>query len=35
MAKDCVGPAVETMVAEMCIGNLVLLEDLRFHTREE
>lgn len=32
---DCVGPAVETTVARMQSGEVVLLENLRFHPEEE
>lgn len=32
---DCVGPAVEAAVAAMRPGDLVLLENLRFHPEEE
>ena len=35
MAGDCVGPAVESLVAEMCEGDVLLLENLRFHRGEE
>jgi phosphoglycerate kinase len=34
MAEDCVGPAVETLVAEMKPGEVILLENLRFHAQE-
>jgi phosphoglycerate kinase len=33
--SDCVGPAVEAAVAEMKPGDVVLLENLRFHPEEE
>ncbi len=33
--KDCVGPAVEEAVSQMKDGDLVLLENLRFHPEEE
>ncbi|HEX7476047.1 MAG TPA: phosphoglycerate kinase [Dehalococcoidales bacterium] len=33
--KDCVGPEVEKAVAEMKPGEVVLLENLRFHPEEE
>jgi 3-phosphoglycerate kinase len=33
-AEDCIGPAVEALVAEMRQGNVLLLEN-RFHTGEE
>jgi 3-phosphoglycerate kinase len=32
---DCVGPVVETAVAAMADGEVVLLENLRFHPEEE
>ncbi len=32
---DCVGPAVEAAVSEMKPGDVVLLENLRFHPEEE
>ena len=35
MAPDCVGPEVERMVAEMKEGDVILLENLRFHPGEE
>lgn len=35
MTSDCVGPAVENTVAEMKEGDVVLLENLRFHADEE
>jgi len=34
LAPDCVGEAVEAMVAGMRQGEVVLLENLRFHTEE-
>ncbi len=34
-SEDCVGPAVESMVAKMKPGDVVLLENLRFHPEEE
>jgi len=34
-APDCVGDEVEAMVAEMNEGDVVLLENLRFHPEEE
>jgi phosphoglycerate kinase len=34
-APDCVGPAVERMVARMNPGDVLLLENLRFHSGEE
>lgn len=35
MAPDCIGPEVEKMVAELNPGEVILLENLRFHTGEE
>jgi len=35
MASDCVGPAVEKLIGEMAAGQIVLLENLRFHPEEE
>jgi phosphoglycerate kinase len=32
---DCVGPKVEKAVAEMAEGDIILLENLRFHVEEE
>ncbi|MCG6916545.1 MAG: phosphoglycerate kinase [Deltaproteobacteria bacterium] len=34
MAPDCVGPEVESMIAEMGPGEVLLLENLRFHKEE-
>jgi phosphoglycerate kinase len=34
MAPDCVGPKVESMIAEMGSGEVLLLENLRFHKEE-
>ncbi|OGR00848.1 MAG: phosphoglycerate kinase [Deltaproteobacteria bacterium RIFOXYD12_FULL_50_9] len=34
-AKDCIGPNVEQMVQEMHPGDVILLENLRFHPEEE
>jgi len=34
MAPDCVGPQVESMIAEMGPGEVLLLENLRFHKEE-
>ena len=34
MAPDCVGPEVETMVAQLQAGEVLLLENLRFHSEE-
>jgi phosphoglycerate kinase len=34
-AKDCIGPDVEHMVAGMRTGDVLLLENLRFHAEEE
>ncbi len=33
--QDCVGPEVEKMVGEMKEGDVILLENLRFHAEEE
>lgn len=35
MAPDCIGPEVEKMVAELNPGEVILLENLRFHKGEE
>jgi phosphoglycerate kinase len=35
LAPDCVGPEVERLVGAMRDGDLVLLENLRFHAEEE
>ncbi len=35
MAPDCVGPEVEAIVSDMLPGDVVLLENLRFHPQEE
>jgi phosphoglycerate kinase len=35
MAPDCIGPEVEAMVSEMAPGQVVLLENLRFHKAEQ
>jgi len=34
-APDCVGPVVEKMVGELKNGDVLLLENLRFHAEEE
>jgi phosphoglycerate kinase len=34
-APDCVGPAAEALVAKMKPGDVLLLENLRFHAEEE
>ncbi|MEK6640956.1 MAG: phosphoglycerate kinase [Nitrospirota bacterium] len=34
-APDCIGPAVEGLVAKMKPGDVLLLENLRFHKEEE
>ena len=34
-APDCIGPAVEALVAKMNPGDVLLLENLRFHQGEE
>jgi phosphoglycerate kinase len=33
-APDCIGPAVEALVAKMKPGDVMLLENLRFHVEE-
>ena len=35
LAPDCIGSEVETMVAQMAQGDVLLLENLRFHTAEK
>jgi phosphoglycerate kinase len=35
MADDCIGPEVETAVGALKGGDILLLENLRFHTEEE
>jgi phosphoglycerate kinase len=35
MAPDCVGPDVKKIVSEMKAGDIVLLENLRFHKEEQ
>ena len=35
MAPDCVGPDAETVVSAMSPGDVVLLENLRFHAEEQ
>ena len=35
MAPDCIGPEVEKIVADMKAGDVLLLENLRFHPEEE
>lgn len=35
LAPDCVGPQVETLVAAMSPGDVLMLENLRFHGEEE
>ena len=35
MAKDCIGPEVEALVAAMQPGQVILLENLRFHDEEK
>lgn len=35
LAPDCVGPEVEAMVRDMNPGEVILLENLRFHPEEE
>jgi phosphoglycerate kinase len=34
-AEDCVGPAAESAIADMVPGNILLLENTRFHKGEE
>lgn len=34
-AQDCIGPQVEQLVAKMKEGDVILLENLRFHIEEE
>lgn len=34
-APDCVGPEIEAIVNEATLGQVVLLENLRFHAEEE
>ncbi len=35
MVEDCIGPAVQALVARMREGDVLLLENLRFHAGEE
>ncbi len=35
LAKDCIGPEVEKMVENLACGDVLLLENLRFHSNEE
>jgi len=35
LAPDCIGPGVEKMTAAMVPGDIILLENLRFHKEEE
>ncbi|OGP45955.1 MAG: phosphoglycerate kinase, partial [Deltaproteobacteria bacterium RBG_13_51_10] len=35
LAPDCIGPEVEKMTAAMVPGDIILLENLRFHKEEE
>jgi phosphoglycerate kinase len=35
LAEDCIGPGVEALVAQMRAGDVLLLENLRFHAEEE
>jgi len=35
LADDCVGPTVEALVGQMRAGDVLLLENLRFHAEEE
>jgi phosphoglycerate kinase len=34
-APDCIGPNIENLVAKMKVGDVMLLENLRFHAGEE
>ena len=34
-APDCIGPNIESLVAKMKPGDVMLLENLRFHSGEE
>jgi phosphoglycerate kinase len=35
MAKDCIGDEVKKLVSEMQTGDVIMLENLRFHSQEE
>ena len=35
LAPDCIGPEVEDMVGHMALGDVMLLENLRFHNEEK
>ncbi|MGE0684515.1 MAG: phosphoglycerate kinase [Candidatus Binatia bacterium] len=35
LAPDCIGPAVQTLSAELPVGAVLILENLRFHPEEE
>ncbi|MBU4463478.1 MAG: phosphoglycerate kinase [Desulfobacteraceae bacterium] len=35
MAKDCIGPDVKSLISAMKAGDIVLLENLRFHRKEQ
>ncbi|MBF0226008.1 MAG: phosphoglycerate kinase [Desulfobacterales bacterium] len=35
MAQDCIGPEVENLISNMQDGDIVVLENLRFHPQEE
>jgi phosphoglycerate kinase len=35
LAPDCIGPEVEAMVGQMAFGDVLLLENLRFHGEEK
>lgn len=35
MATDCIGPEVDDLVSKMKTGDIVLLENLRFHSEEQ
>jgi phosphoglycerate kinase len=35
LAHDCIGPEIEAMVGQMAFGDVLLLENLRFHEEEK
>ena len=35
LLPDCIGPAVESRVASLKAGEIVMLENVRFHAEEE
>jgi len=35
MAKDCIGPEVKALIDQMKPGNIILLENLRYHPEEQ